>query len=372
MGTGRPAASVARVRGTELARAYFDDVVGPLIEKHLPGIRYAAARLGSGSDVLGLDDEMSQDHDFGLRLTLLPPAGQVTAVRALLEARLPAEHLGRPTRFVTSWSAEPGVQVEVASAADFSRSRLGVDATRDLELTDWLALTGQAVLEVTAGPVFVDGVGELGVIRDRLVWYPDDVWRHLLACDWVQVAEELPFVGRAGSRGDDLGSRVIAARLAQVGMHLGFLLERQWPPYSKWLGTAFARLPRAAAAAPGLTGALSAETWQRREAGLAEAFSQLGRLQGELGLPSPEPVVVPFWNRPFRGIADVAAALVHDITDPQVRALPSGVGSAEQVSATTKVLVDHVVRRRLVDVVGHAGAMVAEPGPRAERRGDVE
>lgn len=55
--------------GAALSREYWQDVVAPLLEKHLPGLPYAAARLGSGSDVLGLDDHQSQDHDWGLRLT---------------------------------------------------------------------------------------------------------------------------------------------------------------------------------------------------------------------------------------------------------------------------------------------------------------
>ena len=39
----------------------------------------------------------------------------------------------------------------MATPGGFARSRLGVDATRPLEPADWLALTGQSVLEVTAG-----------------------------------------------------------------------------------------------------------------------------------------------------------------------------------------------------------------------------
>ncbi|MBB2893750.1 DUF4037 domain-containing protein [Flexivirga oryzae] len=342
--------------GRALSRAYFEDVVAPLLARRFPGLRYAAARLGTGSDVLGFDDAVSQDHDFGLRLTLLTPHDRINEVVESLDAELPADYRDWPTRFSTSWARDARPQIEVTSASDFGRSRLGVDATAPLSVTDWLSLTGQAVLEVTGGPVFADGAGELTAMRQRLEWYPHDLWLHLLACDWTQAGEELSFVGRSASRGDDLGSRVLAGRLAHVGMHLGFLLERRWPPYSKWLGTAFARLPRASAALPGFRAAVAAPTWQEREDGLAEGFAALGRLQGELGLPATEPVTVPHFDRPFRRVADIARLLLEEIVDADVRALPYGVGNIEQVSAATKVLVDARRRRDLMSSLTTGGA----------------
>jgi hypothetical protein len=48
------------LRGAELARRFFTEVVEPLLSQRAPALRYAAARLGSGSDVLGLDDGMSR------------------------------------------------------------------------------------------------------------------------------------------------------------------------------------------------------------------------------------------------------------------------------------------------------------------------
>ena len=53
--------------GAELAGRFFAEVVEPLLSHAVPGLGYAAARLGSGSDVLGLDDAMSRDHDWGCR-----------------------------------------------------------------------------------------------------------------------------------------------------------------------------------------------------------------------------------------------------------------------------------------------------------------
>jgi hypothetical protein len=332
--------------GAELSRSYYEHVVQPLVRRRWPALAQAAARLGSGSDVLGLDDGMSRDHDWGLRLNLLVPAEMVADVDAHLADCLPEEYEGHPTRFATTWDPVVRHRVEVETARDLAVSRLGLDPTDDLAVDDWLSLTGQAVLEVTAGEVFADDAAELHGIRKRLEWYPDDVWRYVVATDWARLAQELPFVGRTAERGDDLGSRVVAARLIGVTLHLGHLLERRWPPYAKWLGTSFGRLPRAAAALEPLQQALSAPDWRERESGLVDALRTLNAVQDAAGLPVADDPVEPFWDRPYRGVREeVVAVLEASVSDPLVRALPRGVGSAEQWSNSVDVLGDPRRRR---------------------------
>ncbi|NUQ33016.1 MAG: DUF4037 domain-containing protein [Dermatophilaceae bacterium] len=334
------------LNGAELSRAYWAQVVEPLVRGRWPGLRVAAARLGSGSDVLGLDDAMSRDHDWGLRLDLLVPAAEVSEVESHLEASLPESFLGHPVRFATTWEPLVRHRVRVDSVRGLAVSRLGVDTTCDLSIEDWLSLTGQAVLEVTAGQVFTDDAGELDGIRRRLEWYPDDLWRHLVATDWARLAQELPFVGRTGERGDDLGSRVIAARLAHVAMHLAHLLERTWPPYAKWLGTSLLTLPGASAVASPLAEAVSTTAWRAREAALVEALRVLNGVQRTVGLPAVADPVEPFWDRPCVGVReDVVRTLEDSVTDPEVRALPRGVGSVDQWSDNVDVLM-HPARRR--------------------------
>ena len=124
-----------------------------------------------------------------------------------------------------------------------STTRLEFDPRHAPTPQDWLSLTGPVALEVVGGEVFEDTGGALTALRAAMDWYPDDLWRYLVACDWRRIDQELPLMGRAADRGDDLGSRVIAARLVDATMHLGFLLCRAWPPYAKWRGTLFGRLP---------------------------------------------------------------------------------------------------------------------------------
>lgn len=317
--------------GLELAQVYYRDVVERVLLTRWPELPHAAARLGSGSDVLGLDDAVSQDHDFGLRLTLLVERDRVEAVDDHLEQALPGTYRGWPTRFATSWDRRVRHKAQVTTAEEFALSRLGVPVDRPWDAIDWLALTGQSVLEVTAGAVFADTLGRITEIRRRLVWYPSDVWHYVVAADWQRIGQELSFVGRAGSRGDDLGSAVLTGQLVHRAMHLGFLLHRRWPPYAKWLGTRFAELPGAGAVIPALTAALGASTWTERQSALVAALEGLHEVQRAAGLPTGAEVIQAFIGRQFAAVApSVGELLLSDVKDPLLRRLPAGMGSVEQ------------------------------------------
>lgn len=59
------------VSGLELSRRFFHEAVRPLVTSVFPDLRYAAALLGQGSEVLGFDNELSVDHDWGPRVFIL-------------------------------------------------------------------------------------------------------------------------------------------------------------------------------------------------------------------------------------------------------------------------------------------------------------
>jgi hypothetical protein len=320
--------------GRELARQFHADVVARVLARAMPRLRYAAGRLGSGSDVLGFDDAMSRDHDWGCRLNQLVDStdhGAVPQVRQLLERELPQSYRGYPVRFPVTWDTSRSHKVDVATVAGFAKGRLGVDPTGGLPVLDWLVLTGQSILEVTAGPIFTDRTAELAPVRAMLAWYPPDIERYVLAAGWQKIADGMPVAARTADRGDELGSRVLSARLAGDLMWLAFVLERRWPPYAKWRGTAFRALAVAAELAGPLTAAATAPGWHSREDGVAGACEVLLNRQRARGLPAPGPAVSRFWDRPYRSVDQaVPEALLAGITDPDVIRLPASTGSIEQ------------------------------------------
>lgn len=335
------------VQGAALSRAYFHDLIRPTLATAFPGLPHAAGRLGSGSDVLGLDDVTSRDHDWGPRLDLIVPGSAVEDVIRVLEGSLPDTFDGLPTRFAFTGETRPRLHVDVTSMRDLVQHRLGFDPRVDVTVHDWLSLSGQAALEVTAGPVFADTDGELQRVRAALAWYPADLWRYVLACDWARIAQELPSMSRAADVGDDPGSRIIAARLAHGAVHLAFVLERRWPPYAKWFGTLFRTLRCAPEVGPCIDAALVADDGPTRARSLAAALQHLLALQNALGLTDVARATVPFWDRPhIHPDPAIVTQLLNPIGDPAVRALPLGRGTIEQRTDNVDVLVDPRARRR--------------------------
>jgi hypothetical protein len=340
------------VPGRELNRRFYAEAVRPLLDERFAGLPHAAALVGGGSDVLGYDTAMSRDHDWGPGVTLFLPeaeAGRAPAIRALLAERLPRSFLGYPTGYASHpddpasermTAGGAGTRVRTTTVRAFARRQLGWDPGGPLEPADWLTFGGQQLLSVTAGPVFADQPGELSALRERLAWYPTDVWRYLLAAGWARLGQEEHLMGRAGSVGDELGSAVIGARLVRDLMALGFLQERRYAPYPKWFGTAFRELSVGPVLEPLLQEVLRAPSWPERQDAYAGAAELLLRRLNELGLADPVPTRASlFWSRPFWVVWGdrVAAALVDRIADPAVRRLTARrlVGGIDQWSDST-------------------------------------
>jgi hypothetical protein len=205
--------------------------------------------------------------------------------------------------------------------------------------------------------VFHDGWGELTDLRARLAYYPRDLWLYLMAAQWRRVDQLEPFVGRTGDVGDETGSMLIAASIIRDLMRLCFLIERRYAPYSKWFGTAFARLAFGPGLVPLFQDVLKADHWRRREAQLAAAYAAVIALHNGLGVTPPmETTVSPFYNRPYLvpRSGTIVEALLAAISEPVVGALPI-CGSVDQFSDSTDLLDAPVVRGRLRALYQHPG-----------------
>lgn len=357
------------VPGLEIARLFYQDAVRPILDADFPGLVHSAALLGSGSEVLGFDTEMSRDHNWGPRVDLfLSETDHVRwaeAVNAVLGNKLPFTFGGYSTSFAP-WPGSPRSlvpsheqtrpirhEVRVLTLEGFLHEYTGLQPESGPGLLDWLVIPEQKLRTLATGAVYHDGLGTLVALQRRVAYYPHDVWLYLLAAQWQRIGQEEPFAGRTGIVGDEVGSAVVAARLVRDMMRLCLLMEMQYAPYPKWFGTAFARLPCAPRLTPMLEMVLRAQNWRVRQQYLADTYEILAQMHNALHITAPVPTHVhPFYERPFWVIGgeDIAQQIYAVIHDEPVRALPMGLGKVDQFIDSTDVLSHDGRCRALLDL----------------------
>jgi hypothetical protein len=278
---------------------------------------HSAGLLGWGSDVLGFDTERSTDHGWGPRVLIF------TADGVAFPLTLPETFRGWPVRY--GWDAV-AVQHRVTwhRLQDWLAERLGVDPTAELSVVDWLMMPWQRILEITGGVVFHDALGALRRVQEILGWYPDDVYRFVVASQWHRLAEEEAFVGRAREVGDELGAGLVEARLRRDLVRLALLLNRRYPPYLKWLGSAFAELTIDLPDGPA-------------------AFSVVAEIHNASAMTDPiDPSLRNYYGRPYP-VLDCdrfAKATRATICNPELRVFPL-IGNVDQICDSVDVLNDH-------------------------------
>jgi hypothetical protein len=346
------------LKGLELSRRFYFEAVRPILERRLPELQHAAALIGYGSEVLGFDDEMSRDHHWGPRVQLF--TNQLEDVREadrILAEELPTTFAGFPTNFsptedaVRMAAVESGPvahRVETMQLADYLQLRIGVDPREGFTTADWLITPAQQLLEMTAGEVFTDPIGELTGVRDLLTWYPNDVWLLVMAGHWKRIADFEHLHGAARIRRDELGSRLLAAAVVRDLMLLGFLQRRRYAPYPKWFGRAYSELELPEREP--IEVALSVSSEEREDA-LVTAYEIVARRHNALGVTEAvDPTVRQFWGRPIRVLfADrFVEALRKAISDPELRALDHDGGGVDALSDNTQLLSRPMLWRQLV------------------------
>jgi hypothetical protein len=272
----------------------------------------------------------------------------IDTVQRSVSARLPGEFRGWPVRF--GWDGvEVTDHVTVTTLGRWLVEHLGVDATAGMSMLDWLLTPQQRLLGVVAGVVHADETGAIAAVRRSLSWYPDEVWRWLLACQWRRVAQEEAFVARTAEVGDETGSAVTAARLVRDCMRLALLIDRRYAPYQKWLGTAFARgrheddLPRQ------LAGVVAARDVTARESALAGAYTRLAQRHNQARVTEPvDPAIRSYHTRPAQVLMAerFADACTATVADPALRDLPL-VGAVDQAVDSVDLLTAPQRWRRL-------------------------
>ena len=172
------------MKGLELSRRYYEAFGKEMLENDFGEILpYLAIGLsGSGSECYGFDDEKSQDHDFEPSFCIFLPENDVVDEKTAFRlerayAKLPKSFMGFDRCPV---SPVGGSRHGVIRMDDFFLSKVG---SKDgyLSLEQWFSVPEYGLLEATNGAIFNDNYGQFTLIREKLRYFPEDVFRKMLA-----------------------------------------------------------------------------------------------------------------------------------------------------------------------------------------------
>ncbi len=156
------------IPGLELGRLFYLEAVKPVLDTFSSSLQYSAALMGSGSEILGFDTEMSTDHHWGPRVMLFLKEGDhhlyCKAIDEVLRQKLPPRFHGYSTNFTAPDPLDNNLQllrdvdsgpinhrVEILTIRGFLLDYLDFDIEESIEAADWLTFPEQKLLSITAG-----------------------------------------------------------------------------------------------------------------------------------------------------------------------------------------------------------------------------
>lgn len=231
----------------DISHDFFDEIVKPILQIHFPNeVEQAAIGIfGYGSEALRLDDALSSDHHWGLRIDALFPDAifrvKGEAIKQVVAANLPAAYKGHSLR-----------EAHV-SGAGLAPESISAYLTRTIGLSqppqtyaEWLSIPEEDIIHVINGEVWHDPRGEFTAIRSVFAgYYPEPVRLRRIA-HWCRFFSGMGVYAlkRAILRDNEFYATTRFSNAIRLGIQLAFLLDKHYFPYDKWLMSYFARLPR--------------------------------------------------------------------------------------------------------------------------------
>ncbi|MBQ9420203.1 MAG: DUF4037 domain-containing protein [Lachnospiraceae bacterium] len=236
------------MKGLELAKAYFTECGLPMLERDFPDVLpYLAAGLcGSGSECFGFDDEVSEDHDFEPGFILFLPGEDIIDRRTafLLErayAKLPKEFMGYHRSLM---QPAGGSRHGVIRTADFFTDKTG-NADGRFSLHKWMTVPEYALAEAVNGEIWLDNLGEVTALRERLSFYPEDIRLKKLAGHLLLMNQSGQYnYTRCIRHGEQAAAQLAVFEFVKSAMAAIFLLNKRYQPYYKWSFKALRELPK--------------------------------------------------------------------------------------------------------------------------------
>jgi len=287
----------------DVSRHFFEEIVRPILQAEFPAETAVTAFgvFGYGSEALRLDDALSRDHHWGLRIDALMPedvyATRRQAITETLAARLPESYRGHSLR--QAHLAGAGLAPDSLNA--FLQRTINLDHA-PTTYGEWLSIPEEDIIHVVNGEVWYDPLGKFTAVRQGLrAYYPEPVRLRRIA-HWCRYFSGMGTYAlkRAILRNNDFYATTRFSNAIRLGIQLAFLLDRQYFPYDKWLLAYFERLPRLSGPLlPLVREAVRLSTpWERKLALLHQMADVLDQTMVGDGIIRPHP---PFVESPTSG-----------------------------------------------------------------------
>ena len=229
------------IKGLELSKRYFYDIVLPEFEKNLKDILTLCAfgLVGEGSECYGYDDELSKDHDFGPSVCIWLRKDDYLKykdrINKILET-LPKTYLAFQELKESEWGYD---RRGLLNIEDFYFKFIG-STNPPQTINDWQKIPETALATVTNGEVFLDNLGEFTKIREQLLnYYPEAIRQNKIATRLMNISQHGQYnYTRCLKRNDLVSANQCLYLFVDEVIHLVFLLNRRYKIFYKWANRA--------------------------------------------------------------------------------------------------------------------------------------
>ena len=229
------------IKGLELSKRYFYDIVLPEFEKSLKDILPLCAfgLVGEGSECYGYDDELSQDHDFGPSVCIWLRKDDYLKYKDRINEvlkNLSKTYLGFQELKESEWGHN---RRGLLNIDDFYFKFIG-SANPPQTINDWQKIPETALSTVTNGEVFLDNLGEFTKIREQLLnYYPKAIRQNKIATRLMNISQHGQYnYVRCLRRNDLVAANQCLYLFVDEVIHLVFLLNRRYKIFYKWANRA--------------------------------------------------------------------------------------------------------------------------------------
>jgi hypothetical protein len=304
----------------DVSREFFEEIVRPILQEHFPEETAVTAFgvFGYGSEALRLDDALSRDHHWGLRIDALMPADVFESRRQIimetLGANLPDSYRGHSLRE----AHVAGAGLAPDNLTSFLQRTIGLDHA-PASNREWLSIPEEDIIHVINGEVWHDPLGEFTAVRQALNrYYPEPVRLRRIA-HWCRYFSGMGTYGlkRAILRHNEFYATTRFSNAIRLGIQLAFLLDKRYFPYDKWLMAYFERLPRLARPLmPLVAEAVKlSTTWERKLELLHEMSDVLDQTMVIDGIIKAHPPYSASPTSGYRLMEHAYAEIIHALPD---------------------------------------------------------